>query len=146
MPTLEEIEKLIEVAKDSRKNAFAFISRRPKGAAVLTKDGQYFGGCNTENAISGLGTCAERSAVDHAVVHGCYEFKALALVYPKIIFPCGACLQYLTQFSQINSKDIDIILSDLKGNYKTYLLSVLLPHGFRTTKNIAKLKSYSHKS
>jgi cytidine deaminase len=112
----------------------------------LSTDGDYFGGCNTENSISGLGTCAERSALDHAVIHGKYQFKALALVYKKIIYPCGACLQYLTQFSQVNSHDIDIILSDLKGNYKTHSLSELLPHGFKTTKNIKKIKSFSNKN
>ncbi len=142
--TKEEIQKLIDKAKEVRQNAFAYRSNHKIGAAVLTTDGEIFGGCNTESNISSLGVCAEMSAIDHAVVYGKYEFRALAVVDNKITYPCGACLQYLTLFTQIDDKDVYIIVSDIDGKYKIEKLSKLLPHGY-VSKDIKKVKKYKNK-
>ena len=140
----EEIGRMIKMAKISRNNAFVYRSKHRIGAAVLTTEGEVFGGCNTESNISSLGVCAEMSAVDHAVVHGKYEFRALAVVDKKMTYPCGACLQYLTLFSQINSIDFDIIVSNTKGKYKIEKLSKLLPHEYISANN-SKIKKYKNK-
>jgi cytidine deaminase len=73
------------------------------GAAVLAEDGQVYEGCNVESWVSGLGTCAERCAINHAVLHGNRKITELAVVMnadsggePR---PCGACLQYISDFS-----------------------------------------------
>jgi cytidine deaminase len=143
--TSKEIEQLIDTAKKARENAFAYRSAHKIGAAILSTDGEYFGGCNTESNISSLGVCAEMSAVDHAVVHGKYEFKALAVIDSKVTYPCGACLQYLTLFSQINKKDIQIIVADLSGNYKIERLDDLLPHEYISEDN-SEIKKYKNKT
>ncbi len=145
MITDTEKNQLLTTALEARKNAFSHRSLHNFGAAVLTTDGQVFGGCNTESAISGLGLCAERSAMDHAVIHGKYEFKALLVVDGTAAYPCGACLQYLCLFSQINSQDIEIYVSDLDGNFQMKLLSELLPLGYKTKTNLELLQSFKNK-
>lgn len=144
---ITDIEKntLLSTSINARNNAFAHRSNHSFGAAILTTDGQIFGGCNTEGVISGLGLCAERSAIDHAVVHGKYEFKALFVIDEKQNFPCGACLQYLCLFSQINSHDIEIYASDLDGNCQMKLLSELLPFAYKTKSNLDIIRSYKNK-
>lgn len=142
--TKEEIQKLIDIAKEARNNAFAYRSGHKIGAAVLTTDGEIFGGCNTESNISSLGVCAEMSAIDHAVVHGKYEFKALAVVDTKLTYPCGACLQYLTLFTQIDNSDVYIVVSDVNNKYKIEKISELLPHEY-ISKDTIKIKKYKNK-
>lgn len=145
MVTEEEVKKLIEIAKNIRENAFVPRSDHKIGACILSEDGVYFGGCNTESIISGLGTCAERSAMDHAVSHGKYEFKALATYDDYLAFPCGCCLQYLLQFYQINERDVDVIVADTTGNIQKKSLLELLPHGYLTKHNLEKIKNYKNK-
>ncbi|MGB9854234.1 MAG: cytidine deaminase [Candidatus Bathyarchaeales archaeon] len=69
------------------------------GAAVLAEDGKIYGGCNVESWVSGLGVCAERCAIQHAVVHGNRKIKEIAVVTDvkteSETKPCGACLQYI---------------------------------------------------
>ncbi len=65
-----EEHELIETARRAMKNAYTPVTRFPVGASVLTASGKLFEGCNTQSVISGLGVCAERSAIDHAVVFG----------------------------------------------------------------------------
>ena len=142
MLTKDEIQKLIKIAAEFRQKSFLVRSKHKVGASVLTVDGEYYGGCLIESVITGLGLCAERSAIDHSVVHGKYQIKALCVVDAEQIYPCGACLQYLMQFYQINDKDIDIVISDTHDTYKITSLKNLLPHGYLTKKNLLSLKKY----
>jgi len=141
----EELEILIEKAKGARKKAFSFKSNHSFGAAVMTSDGQVFEGCNSEGVISSLGVCAEMSAVDHAVVHGNYDFKAICVADENITWPCGACLQYLTQFCQVNDFDLEVVASDMMGNFQVKRLSELLPKQFKSKSFDQKLKSFHKK-
>jgi cytidine deaminase len=140
--TKDEISTLIKVATESRPKSFTVRSKHKIGASVLTVDGEYFGGCLIESVITGLGVCAERSAIDHAVIHGKYQIKAICVVDFKQVHPCGACLQYLTQFYQISNKDIDVVISDIHGVHKITSLKQLLPHGYVTKKHLVYLKRY----
>jgi len=95
-------KKLLEAALKAMKNAHVLWGFKV-GAAVLAEDGQVFEGCNIESWISGLGTCAERCAINHAVLHGNRMVKEAAIVMdankrsePR---PCGACLQYIHDFA-----------------------------------------------
>lgn len=145
MLTKVEIDNLISSARDAQANAFAHRSGHKFGAALLTTDGQIFAGCNTEAVISGLGVCAERSAVDHAVVHGKYEYRALLVLDNEMTFPCGACLQYLFLFYQIISRDIEIYAADSTGNYQMKTLTELLPFGYLTESALDVIKSFKNK-
>lgn len=55
-------EDLVKEACKAREKAYVPYSRFKVGAALLTKDGKIYHGCNIENASYGLTNCAERSA------------------------------------------------------------------------------------
>ena len=70
------------------------------GAAIRTKKGKIFSGCNVENSSYGLTNCAERTAIFKAVSEGEMEFEEI-LIYSnsgKMPFPCGACRQVISEF------------------------------------------------
>ncbi len=144
--TDKEVEKLIEVASKTRMNAFCHRSKHRIGASVLTSDGQIFGGCNVESVISGLGTCAERCAIDNAVAHGYYNFRAICCVDSKLTPCCGACLQYLTLFAQVANDEVYLVNADIHGNYEVDKLSQALPLGYKTESNLEEIQSYSYKN
>ncbi len=83
------------------------------GAAVLAEDGKIYGGCNVESWVSGLGICAERNAIHHAILHGNKRIKEIAVVSEaknkSEIKPCGACLQYISDFAE--SPEIKIVMA-----------------------------------
>lgn len=56
-------QKLVEEAYAAMKHAYAPYSHFRVGAALLTKEGKIFTGCNIENASYGATNCAERTAV-----------------------------------------------------------------------------------
>jgi cytidine deaminase len=95
-------EKLLEASLKAMKNAYTLWGFKV-GAAVFAEDGRIYEGCNVESWVSGLGICAERCAINHAVLHGNKEIKEIAVIMdsdsrgePR---PCGACLQYISDFS-----------------------------------------------
>ena len=120
-------EKLIEMAIEARKSAYAPYSGYRVGAALLTKSGKVYLGCNIENASYGLTVCAERNALFNAVGAGERKFTALCVIgdTEEPISPCGACRQVMAEF-----KVPCIILANLKGDVKEYTLEELLPYGF----------------
>ena len=120
-------EKLIEVAKNYRKNSYSPYSKFPVGAAVLTKSGKIFGGCNIENASYPLGNCAERTAIFKAVSEGEKDFEAIAIIADteSPCSPCGACRQVIAEF-----KIPKIIMTNLKGNTKIVTIEEILPFAF----------------
>ena len=77
--TVIEKEQVINAAQEAAENAYVPYSRFRVGAALLTKDGQIFQGCNIENASFGLTNCAERTAIFKAVSEGYRDFECLAV-------------------------------------------------------------------
>ena len=77
------------------------------GAAVLGENWKVYGGCNVESWVSGFGTCAERCAIDHSILHGNRRIMEIGIVVDedkqKKPIPCGACLQYIYDFA-VNSE------------------------------------------
>lgn len=140
-----EIRKMIEVAALVRRNAFILHSSHRVGASVLTDGGEIYSGCNVQSVISGLGTCAERSAIDHAVAHGHYRFRAVCVIDDGLLPPCGACLQNMLLFSQVAGREIQIVCADMKGLYRIYVLSKLLPLGYRTKRYLRKMRAYGNR-
>lgn len=105
----EEENVLVKAALEAMKNAYIVCGFKV-GAAVLAEDNKIYQGCNIENQISGLGICAERCAINHAVLHGNTHVKKVAVVIGdenvKETRPCGMCLQYIYDFSQGQAKVI----------------------------------------
>jgi cytidine deaminase len=119
-------DKLVSLAAEARKKAHAPYSNFAVGAALRTKSGRVYTGCNVENASYGLSVCAERVAVFKAVSEGEREFEAIAVVTENGVTPCGACRQVLIEFGD----DIQIIVADTSGHQRAFDLTDLLPEGF----------------
>lgn len=62
--------ELLSEAKKARDNAYAPYSNHSVGAALLTKSGKIYHGCNIENAGFTPTVCAERTAFFKAVYDG----------------------------------------------------------------------------
>ena len=86
---------LIQKAIEMRSQALAPYSNYKVGAAILTKSGRIFGGCNIENSSYSLTICAERVALFKAVSEGETKFKALSVSTNNAGMPCGACRQVI---------------------------------------------------
>ena len=95
------------------------------GAALLTKSGRVFTGCNVENISFRLTMCAEQGAVAAAIANGEREFTSIAVVADtkSPIVPCGGCRQVLAEFNPA----MEVIMSTLNGAQQTVLLTELLP-------------------
>ncbi len=121
-------EHLLKLAYEAAKNAYAPYSKFHVGACVLYSDGSTYTGCNVENSSYGLSICAERNAISSAVANGKHcGLVAIAIYSPNadLCFPCGACRQWLAEFS----KDAKIIVRDKEG-IKEFSIQELLPHSF----------------
>ena len=124
------MEKLLQLAKQAREHAHVPYSKFPVGAAVLTKDGTVYQGCNIENASFGLTNCAERTAVFKAVSEGDKEFQTIVVTADTEgpVSPCGACRQVLVEFCE---PEMPVVLTNKKGDIKETTVSELLPGAFR---------------
>ena len=128
------IPELIEKALDMRNYSYAPYSKFRVGAALLSKDGRIFGGCNIENAAYGPSNCAERTAFFKAVSEGVREFTAIAIAggpeegINDFCAPCGVCRQVMAEFCDKDS--FLIILAKSALEYEVYTLSELFPKSF----------------
>lgn len=121
--------ELLELAKTARKNSYSPYSKFRVGAAVYSESGGMYSGTNVENSSYGLTVCAERIAVFKAVSEGYTDIKKIAVIAEseEAVSPCGACRQVIFEFGD----DVEVIMSNLKGNIRKYYIKDLLPHGFR---------------
>lgn len=122
-------EALIDMARTVKSKAYAPYSGFQVGAALVTEDGTVFTGCNVENSSYGATICAERSAMVKAVSEGYHHFTRIAIVggdERTYTFPCGMCLQVMTEFMD---KDAVLIFSDTQG-LKEFTLAEFLPNQF----------------
>ncbi|MEH7379914.1 cytidine deaminase [Bacillus sp. JJ1533] len=122
-------EELINEAKKARERAYVPYSKFKVGAALLTKDGKVYHGCNIENAGYSATNCAERTALFKAVSEGDKEFTAIAVVADtdRPVPPCGVCRQVI---SELCPPDMKVYLSNLKGDVQETTITELLPGAF----------------
>lgn len=133
----DKINTLIEQAKNSALYACCHYSHFRVGAALLTKNGKIYTGCNIENqGIQSI--CAERVAFSKALSEGEKEFSAIVVIgklesdknYSETL-PCGYCRQFMTSFC---SSDFKIYTyDDDTQKLSQYTLGELLPHCFSLT-------------
>ena len=133
-PLLAQIPEWValrDAARTVREKAWAPYSKYHVGAAVLTDTGVIFTGCNVENASYGLTICAERVAICSAVALGHRRFRAICISLTGVPVPCGACRQFLMEFSP----ELPVLLDNLDSpggtDPEVVLLSELLPRAFR---------------
>ena len=126
--------ELVNLAIEARGHAYVPYSGFAVGAALLTKEGKVYQGCNIENSAFGPTNCAERTAFFTAVYQGERDFEAIAIVGGRegkpvsdLCAPCGVCRQVMREFCK---NDFKIYLSKGDGEVLTYTLSDLLPLSF----------------
>ena len=124
--------ELVSLALEARENSYSPYSGFKVGAALLTKSGKVYKGCNIENGAYSPTNCAERTAVFTAVSDGEKDFSAIAVVggadeIKDFCPPCGVCRQVLSEFC---TPDFEIHLFDGEES-KTFTLGELLPESFK---------------
>ncbi|MBI5035032.1 MAG: cytidine deaminase [Chloroflexi bacterium] len=123
-----DLENLVAQARVARKNAYVPYSHYKVGAAVLTKSGKVYTGCNVENAAYPSGLCAERVAIFKAASEGEREMVALAVVTSNLGSPCGSCRQVFSEFAD---DDAIVVLAAAQGNRrKQFSMAEVLPDRF----------------
>ena len=131
-----DYKELVKMALEAREMSYSPYSNFKVGAALLTKNGKVYKGCNIENAAYSPGNCAERTAIFKAVSEGEKDFAAIAIVGGPagnneltICPPCGVCRQVINEFADY--EEFDIILGTNKPeDMRVFKLKELLPLGF----------------
>ena len=127
-------KELIKLALEARQMAYVPYSNYMVGAALLTRQGKVYKGCNIENAAYTPTNCAERTAFFKAVSEGEREFDAIAIVggYEgdpiDYAYPCGVCRQVMMEFC--NPEKFRVITAISEEQYLQQSLAEMLPHGF----------------
>ena len=123
----QKYERLVEIAANARKWAYAPYSNYAVGAALLATSGNIYEGVNVENAVYPTSMCAERVALFKAVSEGEKQFEAVAVVTRDGGTPCGSCRQVLSEFGL----DMVVLIADEAGALKMETtVKELLPHAF----------------
>ncbi len=118
-------KELVDEAIKARGKSYSPYSHFAVGAALLTKSGRVFTGCNVENISYRLTMCAEQGAVASAMAQGERDFVTIAVVADssRPIVPCGACRQVLAEFNP----GMEVIMATVSGGEETARLDELLP-------------------
>lgn len=129
-----DYRELMKQAIEIRERAYTPYSGYQVGAALLSKSGKVYRGCNVENAAYSPGICAERTAFVKAVSEGEREFSAIAVIGGKaggsleLAPPCGICRQVMREFCDPDT--FEIVLGTGPQDLQVYTLSQLLPMSF----------------
>ncbi|PIU01285.1 MAG: cytidine deaminase [Bdellovibrionales bacterium CG10_big_fil_rev_8_21_14_0_10_45_34] len=119
-----------ELAKNCIENSYSPYSKFRVAAVVkFTSREDLYAGVNVENA-SGIGCCAERSAIASAISHkgaGEIEFCLIVAEPEEAIPPCGVCRQVLSEFAGSHTQ---ITLANTKRILKRLSFSDLYPNPF----------------
>ncbi len=130
----KQIEEMIDLAIGQLDYSYVPYSGFRVGAALLTKEGRIYKGCNIENAAYTPTNCAERTAFFKAVSEGERNFQAICIVGGKdgilteYAAPCGVCRQVMMEFCNLDT--FQIILATSREQYDIFTLKELLPLGF----------------
>ncbi len=128
-----DYKKLVKEAYEAQKFAYIPYSQWAVGAALLTKDGKIYRGCNIESSTFSPTICAERTAIFKAVSEGERDFVAIAIVgndkdtpigQGDFCPPCGVCRQVMTEFCAGN---FEIVLAKGYDDYQVFTLKELMP-------------------
>ncbi len=137
MQNRAQTEELLKAAAEAMAHAYAPYSHFHVGAALRSASGQIYSGCNVENAVFPIGSCAETNAIAAAVrAEGDnFSIAAISIVARDAkgamapVAPCGACRQAILEFGA----EADVIFTDSTGRHQTRNIQSLLPDAFRLT-------------
>ncbi|WP_439271115.1 cytidine deaminase [Pseudochrobactrum sp. HB0163] len=122
---------LFDAAFAAMQKCHAPYSKFPVGAALRTKDGRIYSGCNIEVISFPEGWCAETTMLSHYVMGGGGEIAEILVMAEKLekCSPCGGCRQRLAEFA---GADVPLHLCDHSGIVQTVTMRELLPFSFQT--------------
>lgn len=131
MGIMVSTDKLIEEAIKMKEHAYVPYSKFPVGAALLTKTGKVYTGCNIENAAYPVTCCAERVAIFKAISEGETTFTEMAVAAntDRPVPPCGSCRQVMAEFF---SENMEIHMTNVKRDHISLPMKELLPLSFQT--------------
>ncbi len=128
------LEDAMKIAKEVRKNAYVPYTKYYVGAALVTKSGKIYSGCNVENAGI-MSICAERVAFTKAISEGEKEFDYMVICGGPSLeqidsdcTPCGYCRQFISEFVD---EDFRIYALNDNDEAEVYTIKDLLPHSFK---------------
>jgi cytidine deaminase len=123
-----DYKALAKKAAAARKHSYSPYSGFRVGAALLTKRGKVYTGCNVEISSFALTLCAERTALFKAMSEGERHFQAIAVATDEDGFtaPCGACRQVIMDLAG----DIDFVMTNKSGEARVLKMSELFPYPF----------------
>ena len=127
-------QELIRRALLARERAYTPYSHFQVGAALLTRTGTVYPGCNIENAGYTPTNCAERTAFFSAVAQGERDFAAIAIVggpqggVLDYTAPCGVCRQVMMEFCDPDT--FRILVARSPEDYRVFTLRELMPQSF----------------
>ena len=129
------VEELVEKAMKAMEMSYSPYSGFKVGACLLTSDGEYYTGCNIENAAYTPTNCAERTAFFKAVSEGERSFTAIAIAGGaedakelEYCSPCGVCRQVMMEFC--DPETFQVVLVKSETEYQVFTLQEILPLGF----------------
>lgn len=140
-PTSNECEHLVTLAEEKLKNSYAPHSQFHVVCAGELEDGTLFSGTNQENASYPSGLCAERVALFY-INHQFPERRVKKILVaatsnryevPKLLVPCGACLQVMMESETRQNSEITIYLynPETKDLKRAQGVSQFLPFHFK---------------
>lgn len=123
---------LLDAARAVRENAYAPYSKFKVGAAIRSKSGRIYAGCNVENVAYPEGTCAEAGAIAAMVAAGETELVEVCVIAdsPHPVTPCGGCRQKLAEFGR---REVSVHLATVDGAEAVMTIAELLPGAFDQT-------------
>lgn len=125
-----DYKTLIREAIAAKEMAYAPYSHFRVGAALLTKKGKVYKGCNIENVAFTPTNCAERTAFFKAISEGEKDFAAIAVTgdADDYLYPCGVCRQVMVEFCDL--QEFKVIVANTEEDYKIFSLGELVPGAF----------------
>ena len=127
-PPSDQFALMFDRAKAARQAAYVPYSQFPVGVCFLSAEGNYFDGCNVENAAYPVGHCAEVSAIGTMITAGDRRIAEIVIVGGgALCTPCGACRQRLAEFA---APEVAVHVCGPEGLRRTLMVGELLPAGF----------------
>lgn len=132
-------QELMNLAIESRKQAYAPYSNFSVGAAILLNNGKIVIGSNQENAAYPSGMCAERVAIYSAgskyprvsILKLAISASSSLKEIIQPVAPCGACRQAISEYEVNQNIPIEIFFMGESGKIiKVNSLKDLLPLSF----------------
>ena len=133
---------LAQAALAASEHAYAPYSGYAVGAALRTRAGTVYTGCNVENAAYGMTLCAEVGALAAANVAGAGDAVQVIAVTGRrlasgavqttaVVTPCGRCRQLILEAGHRARRDIRVLCcSHDLSHVQAFTIAQLLPHGF----------------